>query len=67
MKAIEQLWEAILSRDAGLVAAAYSELDEIDRKEINKHLIKMTTEPGWHADQQRSAQIAIDIISKLDH
>ena len=66
MNAIEQLWEAILSRDAELVATEFSKLDEIDRLTINDHLRKMATEPGWHIEQRRSAQTAIDIISKLD-
>ena len=65
MNSIEQLWDALLSRDSALIQKTYKHLNEKDRKTIMDHLIKMTTETGWHSDQKFSAQAAIDAFNGL--
>ncbi|MDP2966634.1 MAG: hypothetical protein Q8N39_11480 [Pelolinea sp.] len=65
MNSIEKLWDALLSRDSALIQKTYMHLNEKDQKAIMDHLIKMTTETGWHSEQKCSVQAAIDAINGL--
>ena len=66
MNTIEQLWETLLSCDPSLIQRTYKLLAENEKKSVKNHLIKMATETGWHLEQKRSAQAAIDAIMELD-
>ena len=66
MNSVKQLWDAILSRDPAFIQKTYKNLDERERAAIMNHLKKMTTETGWHLEQKRSAQTAVDAIRELD-
>jgi hypothetical protein len=63
MDAIE-IWEHILSRDPDLIQKAYSSLNKDERQSLMGHLVKMTTETGWHPEQKESALIAMKIIEE---
>lgn len=59
---LENLWDRILSRDESLIQEAFSELDESEREIIISHLKRMANEPGWHDEQRKSAQAALQSI-----
>lgn len=59
---LEIFWDAILSRNSELIQIACSELDEKERMELIAHLRRMVNEEGWHPEQRKSAQAALDII-----
>lgn len=65
MNSIEDLWDALLSRDPERIQKTYRDLSESDRKAVVDHLIKMGTEDGWHSTQKQSAQIALDAFKRL--
>jgi hypothetical protein len=59
---LEILWDHILSRQPDLVNDAFQSLGEDDRAVVLEHLKKMATEPGWHAEQRISAQVALTVL-----
>jgi hypothetical protein len=61
----EKLWGKILSRDFSQIQSVYKSLDKNDQKAILKHLLKMVTESGWHPEQKKSAQKALEVIKAL--
>lgn len=63
---LEETWGALLSRDRVEVLRAYHALDPQSRLLVLNHLTKMATEEGWHAEQARSAQSALDAIRSED-
>jgi hypothetical protein len=67
MNSIDRLWDALLSRDFALIQKTYKHLNEKDQKVIMDHLIKMTIDFGWHSEQKRSAEIAIDAINGMEN
>jgi len=60
----DELWDAILSREAGRVLNAWKRLTHAEQKSLLAHLERMTSEPGWHPEQVISAQAALDAIRK---
>jgi hypothetical protein len=66
MNSIEKLWDDLLSRDSVLIQHTYKQLGDKEKKEILDHLVKMITKPGWHMEQKRSAQAAIEAINVLE-
>ena len=63
---VEQLWENLLSRDKGAVNAAFSSLSKEEQAAVLAHLRKMTSEPGWHPEQKKSAEAALGILKLLN-
>lgn len=61
---LEILWNNILSRDASLICEQYETLSDIDQQTVWEHLNKMATEEGWHPEQVKSAQVAIDALKE---
>lgn len=59
---LEIFWDAILSRQPEQIQAACSHLDDKERKKLIAHLQRMVTEEGWHSEQRKSAQAALDAI-----
>jgi hypothetical protein len=59
---LEIFWDAILSRQPDQIRAAYSRLDAGERLELIAHLQRMAGEPGWHPEQRKSAQAALETI-----
>ncbi len=58
----EEIWDAILSREAGRIRSAWKLLDQKERDYLLAHLERMVSEEGWHPQQVASAQKALDVI-----
>lgn len=61
---LEKLWSALLSRNAKMIMDAYNSCTVSEKHYILKHLKKMTTEPGWHIEQVKSAEVALAVLEK---
>jgi hypothetical protein len=59
---LDDLWSALLSRQAEQVRLAYRSLDAEQQRSVRAHLLRMVHEPGWHAEQRISAQAALDAL-----
>jgi hypothetical protein len=59
---IEDLWDALLSRQADQARSAFRTLDAEQQRAVMAHLQRMTTEPGWHPEQRISAQAALEAL-----
>ena len=59
---IEDLWDALLSRQRELVRVAFSSLDEERKAAVITHLQRMASEPDWHPEQRLSAQAALNAL-----
>lgn len=59
---LEELWDALLSRQAERVQAAYASLDRLGRQAIAAHLRRMASESGWHPEQVKSARAALEAL-----
>ncbi len=59
------LWTEILSRDTKRITAAFQRLTRSEKISVRAHLIKMTSEDGWHPEQVRSAVISLEAIKDL--
>jgi hypothetical protein len=64
---LEYVWDGILSRDSQRIVNTFLSLDEQSRKTVLEHLQRMACESGWHPEQVRSAQSAIDAIKEGQH
>ncbi len=61
---LETLWDALLSRHAAQVQAAYTALDPASQQVVLAHLRRMVTEPDWHPEQIQSAQAALAALGE---
>jgi hypothetical protein len=59
---LETLWENLLSRQSERVILAFSCLAAEEQSEIVAHLQRMSSEAGWHSEQQKSASAALTIL-----
>ena len=59
---LENVWDQLLSRDKNQVLTAFSSLDEISQKNVLDHLSRMVKEEGWHPEQVKSAQSALNAL-----
>jgi hypothetical protein len=62
---LENLWEALLSRQPEQVRKAFAGLQAAERQSVREHLNRMATEPGWHPEQRLSAQAALEALSTV--
>jgi hypothetical protein len=62
---LESLWDQLLSRDENAICQAFTALDEGSQEVVRTHLARMAGEPGWHPEQRKSAQYALDSLKKL--
>ncbi|MFN7035755.1 MAG: hypothetical protein ACK4SN_05250 [Bellilinea sp.] len=62
---IQTFWDNLLSRNPQRIRAAFSTLDASSRLAVITHLQKMISEPGWHPEQVKSAQAALETIRAL--
>ncbi len=60
---IEMFWEEILSRQRDRILIAFRSLSEDEKAAVLNHLKGMTSEPGWHPEQIRSASTALDVLN----
>jgi hypothetical protein len=58
------IWDALLSRQAARVVAMYNSLSSRDKEGVLAHLIRMSTESGWHLEQRASAIAALVAIQE---
>ena len=65
MQSIEDLWEALLSREVEQIRRAFEGLAEAEQQAVLAHLRRMAGEPGWHPEQVKSAQAAIAATAAL--
>ena len=63
---IEDLWDALLSRQPEQVRAAFRSLEPDLQHSVLAHLQRMTSEPGWHLEQRLSAQAALDALEGFE-
>jgi hypothetical protein len=61
----EEIWDAILSREAGRIRSAWQLLDREERAHLMTHLERMVSEDGWHPEQVISARCALEAIRAL--
>ena len=59
---LEDLWDALLSRQVEHVRAAFYSLDEDRKAAVYDHLQRMVSEPDWHPEQRLSAQAALNAL-----
>ena len=60
---LEVLWDNLLSRQPDQVRAAFVTLTKAEQQAVLDHLRRMSQEAGWHPEQRRSAQAALDALS----
>lgn len=60
---VELFWDHLLSREPDQILAAVHALDEETRQRVIAHLQSMASEEGWHPEQRKSAQVALEVIS----
>jgi len=59
---IENLWDGLLSRQPDLVQATFEGLTKEEQEAVLAHLKKMAGEAGWHPEQVKSAQAALEAL-----
>lgn len=59
---LQDIWDALLSRQAERVLAMYNSLGSRDKERVLAHLMRMSTESGWHPEQRASAIAALAAI-----
>lgn len=63
---IQLFWDNLLSREPARIQWAFSTLDENSKQAVINHLEKMISETGWHPEQVKSAQAALETIKKIE-
>jgi hypothetical protein len=58
-RALEELWENLLSRQPELIRLAFARLAVEEQREVIAHLQRMRSEAGWHIEQRFSAEAAL--------
>lgn len=61
---IEDLWDALLSRQAQQVRSAFDALNAEQQRAVRAHLQRMADEPGWHLEQRVSARAALEALEE---
>jgi hypothetical protein len=59
------IWTEILSRQPDRIRAAFQDLNTHEKITVRSHLVRMTSETGWHPEQIKSASIAIEALKDL--
>ena len=62
---VEQLWDNLLSREIEKIKSSFQHLNQSVRIAVIEHLNRMTIEDGWHLEQKKSAQIALQAIKEF--
>ncbi|KAF0110988.1 MAG: hypothetical protein FD147_1294 [Chloroflexi bacterium] len=61
---LENIWDSLLSRDPKKINTVYESLDYDSQQTALNHLKRMTSEEGWHPEQNKSAAIALETLKK---
>ena len=59
---LDKIWGNLLSRDPILICKTFAQISKTDQGNVYRHLEKMASEKGWHPEQKKSAQVALDVI-----
>jgi hypothetical protein len=59
---LEELWERLLSGEAGQVLEAFSSLGADEQTAVLAHLERMVSEEGWQEAQRASAGAALEAL-----
>lgn len=59
------LWSEILSREPQRIRKVFKTLNSEEKITVRVHLIRMTTEEGWHEAQITSAKAALDALKDV--
>lgn len=59
---LEELWGRLLSRKPDQIQAAYAQLSTSEKQAVITHLQRMATEDGWHFEQRKSAEVALQAL-----
>mgnify|MGYP000972792794 CR=1 FL=1 len=59
---LEWFWAGIFSRNPEEIMNAFMTVPPAIQKDCLNHLKKMTIENGWHVEQVKSAQFALEIL-----
>jgi hypothetical protein len=62
---LENLWKALLSRDATRVQKAFTRLEIAEQQAVLEHLERMSEEDGWHPEQRTSAKAALEALTSF--
>jgi hypothetical protein len=62
---LENLWDSLLSREPEQVRAAFARLEPGERQSVVAHLRRMAGESGWHPEQRRSAEAALEALDQV--
>ncbi len=58
----EVLWNNLLSRQPGLIRAAFDALDKPSQLTVLNHLRRMLSDAGWQPEQRVSAETALQAL-----
>ncbi|MHC1772254.1 MAG: hypothetical protein AB9907_11050 [Flexilinea sp.] len=61
-EALEKFWDGILSREPAEILSVFLSVSLSDQRKCLEHLRKMVIEEGWHAEQVKSARIALGVL-----
>lgn len=61
----ENIWEDLLSRLPQRTWQAFTTLDSDQQQVVVNHLKRMVEEEGWHPEQRKSAQAALEAITNF--
>ncbi len=64
MDTLETLWDDLLSRRPARIRRAFNRLPPDQQQSVRAHLQRMVAEDGWHSEQRRSAQIALQALAQ---
>ena len=59
------IWTDILSREPQRIRQTFKQLNTDEKIAVRTHLIHMSSDPGWHPEQVKSASIALEAIKDL--
>jgi len=59
------IWSEILSRDPSRICKTFLDLNLEEKVTVRAHLMRMTSEDGWHPEQIKSASVALDALQGL--
>jgi len=59
------IWSEILSREPQRIRRTFQGLNSEEKITVRVHLIRMTTEDGWHEAQIASAKAALEAIKDV--
>jgi hypothetical protein len=61
---LEKAWDDLLSRRPEKIRSRFDSLDKESQKTVLSHLQKMVHEEGWHPEQVKSAQAALETLTE---